>query len=71
MTTLKAKAYETTGSDSQTGGKESTYSIAEGELFAPRASLSAFVFCALEICLIMKLGKKVLLITLGNSVGFI
>ena len=50
-----------TGSDSQTGGKESTYIIAEGEFLAPRASLSAIVFCAFEIYLIIKLGKKVLL----------
>ncbi|CAN7087736.1 unnamed protein product, partial [Brassica oleracea var. botrytis] len=58
---MRLEAYGATGSDSQTGGKESTYSIAEGELLAPRASLSAIVFCALEIYLIVKLGKKVLL----------
>ena len=47
--------------DSQLGGKESTYNIGEGELLAPRASLSAIVFCTLGICQILKLGKKVLL----------
>ena len=52
---------ETTGSESQAGGMESTYSLAEGELLAPRASLSAIVLYALGICMILKLEMKVLL----------
>lgn len=52
---------KTAGLESQTGSVESTYSIAEGELLAPRASLSAIVFCVFRICMILKLEKKILI----------